>query len=184
MAVAEVLGSDVLPTRPRATGRTLPRYLIITFGRRATVPLTVLILAVTVWTWVEPWQQVVAAWGADYDFFRSVTDRWLATGAFYHPHQLAGPYEAAINVDTLYPPIALALFLPFAWLPAVLWWAIPLSHHHLGRGAIPPGPVGVAIPRGHGLVAADPEHHRVGQHGDVDRRLSRACPLDSGGYPH
>ena len=70
---------------------------------------------------------MVAAWGADYDFFRSVADRWLATGAFYRPHQLAGPYEAAINVDTLYPPIALALFLPFAWLPAVLWWAIPLS---------------------------------------------------------
>jgi hypothetical protein len=88
---------------------------------------TVAILYFTVRSWTDLWPQVVAAWGADFDFFVTVANRWLASGEFYAAHQLAGPYEAAINVDTLYPPVALFLFLPFLWLPAALWWAIPLS---------------------------------------------------------
>jgi hypothetical protein len=89
--------------------------------------LTAAILVVTVWSWLDLGEVVVAAWGADFDFYLGVTQRWLSTGQFYQPHQLAGPYVASINVDTLYPPIALVLFLPFVWLPAALWWAIPLG---------------------------------------------------------
>lgn len=71
--------------------------------------------------------EVMNQWGEDYGFFRDVAQRWVETGAFYNPHQLAGPYEAATAVDVLYPPIALYLFVPFVWLPAPLWWLIPIG---------------------------------------------------------
>ena len=32
-----------------------------------------------------------------------------------------------LQVDNLYPPSALLLFVPFVFLPAILWWAIPLG---------------------------------------------------------
>jgi hypothetical protein len=63
----------------------------------------------------------------DYVFYRDVGARWLEDGTYYLPHQLAGPYEVTLMVDVLYPPAALLLFVPFVWLPAVLWWAIPLG---------------------------------------------------------
>ena len=66
-------------------------------------------------------------WGEDYRFFVRAADHWLTTGQFYLPHQLAGPYVATTAIDVLYPPVALALFVPFVYLPAPLWWLIPLS---------------------------------------------------------
>jgi hypothetical protein len=71
--------------------------------------------------------EVLNQWGEDYQFFADVGRRWLETGAFYNAHQLAGPYEARTAVDVLYPPVALYLFVPFAVLPAFLWWVIPLG---------------------------------------------------------
>jgi hypothetical protein len=64
----------------------------------------------------------------DFWFYRDIAIRWLADGSYYLPHQLAGePYALVPMVDVLYPPTALVLFVPFVWLPAVLWWAIPLG---------------------------------------------------------
>lgn len=63
----------------------------------------------------------------DYQFYRTVGERFLADGSYYLPHQLAGPYDVALMGDVLYPPSALLLFVPFAVLPAILWWAIPLA---------------------------------------------------------
>jgi len=71
--------------------------------------------------------EVLNQWGEDYRFFAGVGRRWLETGAFYNAHQLAGPYEARSAVDVVYPPLALYLFVPFAILPAFLWWVIPLG---------------------------------------------------------
>jgi hypothetical protein len=65
--------------------------------------------------------------GIDYGFYRDVGARFLEDGTYYLPHQLAGPYPVTLMVDVLYPPAALLLFVPFVWLPAVLWWAIPLG---------------------------------------------------------
>lgn len=65
--------------------------------------------------------------GEDYQYFVDAAARWQATGSFYWPHQLAGPYQATSGIDVVYPPPALALFLPFTWLPAPLWWIIPLG---------------------------------------------------------
>jgi hypothetical protein len=62
--------------------------------------------------------------GIDERMYHEATARWLAGGPWYLPHQLAGPYVAT-NGDVLYPPVALLLFVPFQWLPAQLWYAIP-----------------------------------------------------------
>jgi hypothetical protein len=88
---------------------------------------TAVIMTVAVASWLVDWDLVVAQWGSDRDFFVSTASRWLATGQFYHPRQLSGPYDVVINVDTLYPPSALLLFTPFVWLPAALWWVVPLA---------------------------------------------------------
>jgi hypothetical protein len=41
--------------------------------------------------------------------------RWLSGGDFYQPFTV------------FYPPIALLMFVPMSYLPAVVWWAIPLG---------------------------------------------------------
>jgi hypothetical protein len=65
--------------------------------------------------------------GEDFLFYRAIGERWLETGAYYLPHQLAGPYSVTLQVDNLYPPHALALFLAFTVLPPPLWWIVPLG---------------------------------------------------------
>ena len=52
--------------------------------------------------------------------------RLLDTGTPYLPWQLAGPYEIGGGA-ILYPPTAFLLFIPFIWLPPVLWWAVPIG---------------------------------------------------------
>jgi hypothetical protein len=64
--------------------------------------------------------------GIDINVYLEAARRWLATGQFYEPYQLAGPYQLAIG-DVLYPPVALVLFVPFVVLPGFLWWALPLG---------------------------------------------------------
>ena len=62
----------------------------------------------------------------DFNQYRGHTARWLETGQFYLPHQLQGD-TTVMDGDPLYPPIALYLLVPFQWLPAILWWVIPLG---------------------------------------------------------
>ena len=64
--------------------------------------------------------------GIDYQLYVGAAERWQATGQFYQPFQLAGPYHVIGNGEILYPPIILILLLPFTVLPAFLWWAIPI----------------------------------------------------------
>jgi hypothetical protein len=64
--------------------------------------------------------------GFDRDTYMAATGRWLGGGSFYDPVQLAGPYPIWAHA-ILYPPLALALFVPFSLLPAVLWWAVPIT---------------------------------------------------------
>ena len=68
--------------------------------------------------------------GVDFHTYQAATRHWLASGSFYNPRQLAGPYaiqgaSTTYGGDVLYPPTALLLFLPFLVLPQVLWWLIP-----------------------------------------------------------
>jgi hypothetical protein len=94
--------------------------------RRVSVVLTVGILVATVVSIVSVLPEILNQWGEDYGWFIDKTQRFLETGEWYNLHQYA-PYEAASGVDVLYPPIALYLFVPFAYVPAFLWWAIPLG---------------------------------------------------------
>jgi len=56
----------------------------------------------------------------------AATVRWLETGTPYVASEVAGPFD--YGPDTfLHPPIALPLFLPFIWLPPVLWYALPMG---------------------------------------------------------
>lgn len=64
--------------------------------------------------------------GVDYRLYMDVTRRWLAGGAYFEPYQLAGPYEIRAG-DVLYPPVALLFFVPFTFLPAILYWAVPIA---------------------------------------------------------
>jgi hypothetical protein len=70
--------------------------------------------------WISPDQL-----GGDLAYYVSIAQRWLDSGVYYLPEQLAGPRSIVPMVDVLYPPTALFLFVPFVWLPAILWWAIP-----------------------------------------------------------
>ena len=58
---------------------------------------------------------VVHSWGADYTVYMDTTRRWLAGGDFYQPFTV------------FYPPIALLLFVPMSYLPAAVWWAVPIG---------------------------------------------------------
>jgi hypothetical protein len=93
------------------------------------VGLTAVLLAITlVETWWL-WQYIGAqhALGADHAYYVSIAQRWLDTGVWYTDRQLAGPYEQTTLVDNLYPPHALYLFLPFVWLPGIVWWLVPAA---------------------------------------------------------
>lgn len=52
--------------------------------------------------------------------------RFLAAGSPYAPWQLQGPYAPQGEVF-LYPPTALLLMLPFAFVPDVMWWLRPFG---------------------------------------------------------
>lgn len=96
--------------------------------RVVSLGLSVMVIAI-----VGTWEAFVLTLGftwdlfGDYWFFRSIAERWVETGALYGAHQLDGPYAAALQVDNLYPPHALLLFLPMLVLPAVLWWIVPIG---------------------------------------------------------
>jgi hypothetical protein len=65
-------------------------------------------------------------WGADFVIVRDAASRWLDTGVFYLPEQLTGAYYWP-GPWVLYPPTMLVLFVPFVFLPGVLWWAVPIG---------------------------------------------------------
>ena len=61
----------------------------------------------------------------DWEIYRNATQRWMETGSYFLPSQLTGPYQLAYG-DVLYPPCALALFVPMSFLPGPFWVGIPL----------------------------------------------------------
>jgi hypothetical protein len=64
--------------------------------------------------------------GLDYRWHMDSARRLLETGTPYYPYQLERHYTMQEG-PILYPPIAWALFIPFLYLPAILWWAIPIG---------------------------------------------------------
>ncbi len=92
----------------------------------AAVTLVFLGLTVVQWSAYANWPVIDQYGGVDFELYRDAAARWFGGGPYFEPYQLAGPYEVRPG-DVLYPPVALVLFVPFTFLPAVLWWAIPLG---------------------------------------------------------
>jgi hypothetical protein len=65
--------------------------------------------------------------GVDIGYWYSYyAQRWLETGVLYRPEQLAGPYVVS-GPDFIFPPIAILVFVPFLYLPIVVWWLAPVA---------------------------------------------------------
>lgn len=89
--------------------------------------ITVLILALGLDLWLivisGPWGHV---WGVDYTHYLDGVRRFMATGSPYLSWEVAQPFDYEPETF-LHPPVAIWLFLPFLYLPAPLWWLIPLG---------------------------------------------------------
>lgn len=108
---------------PGTWSRVAPRGLPVWLA----AGLSLLLLALPLRDFVVALGSDLGGHGAvDYDLYMAATRRWLDGGSFYEPYQLAGPYPIAAG-DILYPPVALLLFVPFVFLPAAIWWIIPLA---------------------------------------------------------
>ena len=87
--------------------------------------------AVLLILWLKGWADYAiqpdrSLFAVDFVLYRDAAARWLSGGGFYLPHQLAGPYEVTPG-DVLYPPFAIPLFAVFTFLPAALWWIVPIG---------------------------------------------------------
>ena len=65
------------------------------------------------------------SFGLDYRWHMEAAQRLLDTGTPYWPS--SSPGRSVGEGAILYPPTAFLLFIPFMWLPAVLWWAVPIA---------------------------------------------------------
>jgi hypothetical protein len=83
---------------------------------------------------------VLGYFGLDRRIYLVATQRWLAGASFYEPYQLTGPYQID-RFEILYPPILLIVLVPFAILPASLWWGIPIGVTAWALLRLRPGPV-------------------------------------------
>jgi hypothetical protein len=100
-----------------------PRVRSLILGASCIVAALVAVeMLLAVWSSTESIQH-----GQDLVFYRTVAERWLDTGVYYLPRQLDGSGQLTLNVDVIYPPSALYLFVPFVWLPAAAWWIGPLA---------------------------------------------------------
>jgi hypothetical protein len=111
----------VAGTDDRARRRERLGWLLV-----AVASLTAAVLAVLMFR--ATWESTTALQrGLDLEFYRNVATRWLETGSYYLPRQLDGTGQLTLNLDVLYPPSALFLFVPFVWLPAFVWWLGPAA---------------------------------------------------------
>jgi hypothetical protein len=78
---------------------------------------------------IVPYMAATNELGLDHRNLMEATDRWLSGGPFYAPYQLDGPYVIGDHdlSPVLYPPPWLLLFVPFALLPGMLWWIVPIA---------------------------------------------------------
>jgi hypothetical protein len=93
-------------------------------ARDASLLLAAIVVAWGIWYWVRAAGDAGGYAGIDYSLYMNIARRWLEGGPLFETYQLAGPYPVG---GALYPPVALYLFVPFTFLPAVLWWAVPLG---------------------------------------------------------
>jgi hypothetical protein len=144
---------DVVPLPAWAHGR---------WARRLELALTgaILVVAVVQLALLVPFMIQVDSAGFDRGVYMTAAQRWLDGGGFYLPRQLGGAYHI-LGGDVLYPPTSLLLFVPFSFLPAFLWWAVPIGIVGYAVWQLRPAPWTWPIlafcvwwPRDQGLVVA------------------------------
>jgi hypothetical protein len=64
--------------------------------------------------------------GFDHDTYFAAARDWLAGRGFYESYQVAGPYLIDAR-EILYPPLLLAVLVPFSFLPDILWVVVPAA---------------------------------------------------------
>jgi hypothetical protein len=112
------IARDLAPSRPAWSLR---------WGRPLAVGLTLMLAAAGIIELRAALSEIgVGIIGLDIGHYLDGTRRWLETGSPYLPDEVRGRFDFA-PLTFLHPPIALYLFLPFLFLPTVLWWAIPLG---------------------------------------------------------
>lgn len=103
--------------------KSLPEGRLVYRALMAGIALGIGVYAAQELAWMagSPWAQQFAFANGDIAGYLDGTRRFLVTGS---------PYETGVLTlsahSFIHPPIALALFLPFLWLPSILWWAIPI----------------------------------------------------------
>jgi hypothetical protein len=99
------------------------------YGRsRWLAPLAVGMIGAAViilsWSLLGPFGTTYLDW--DRAHYMAATSRWLDMGTPYLAQDVAASFD--YQPDTfLHPPIALVLFLPFRWLPAISWYVTPIA---------------------------------------------------------
>ncbi len=117
MSPTDLAGPPVVgDASPRSPAQRVGRIVALTI-----LGLTVVWIGAVIWT-----SRTNPSVGLDYRWHVAAAQRLLDTGTPYLPWQLTGPYVIG-NGAILYPPTAFLLFIPFIWLPAVLWWAVPVA---------------------------------------------------------
>jgi hypothetical protein len=121
--------------------RRVNRWSLERAPRRALTLLTFAIVVVfaSVWAYRFATFDESARVGSDWQVLLDATRSWLAGGPFYPPEQVAYPFDG-YRGGVMYPPTALALFVPFVLLPPVLWWAAPLGLAVIGIARLRPAP--------------------------------------------
>ena len=112
------------------------------------------------------------AFGLDYRWHVEAAQRLLDTGTPYLPFELSGPFVIGDGA-ILYPPTAFLLFIPFIWLPAVLWWAIPIADHGVRPVVASAAALGLGRHHGDLRVRQVDQCLRLRQPVDVDGRGDR-----------
>ena len=95
------------------------------FGVRWLLGGVAAILALSELQYLDPLGALFGPPSRDWLIYHDAALRWLGGGSYFLPSQLDGPYPMVPGV-VLYPPAALALFVPFALLPSAFWLGLPI----------------------------------------------------------
>lgn len=114
-----------LPATPRAWPLRSPSAVHIRVGLEMTTLVLLLAFAWQLYAaWNSEWARLYA--GGDLGGYLEGARQYFATGSPYLPQHVARQWALEAH-SFVHPPPALALFVPFLVLPAVLWWVLPLG---------------------------------------------------------
>lgn len=112
------MGTEVMATRGMVSPWRVAGWRIALLG---SVALFVVVYGVTLYRW-----SIAGFLGWDAGHYFDAARRFVETGTPYLASEVAGPFVYG-DLTFLHPPVSLWLFVPFAYLPFVVWWVVPLA---------------------------------------------------------